>query len=49
MAALSLTYNIPAGFTLVLPINTGTITSINWGDSSPPDTSTTHVYAASNT
>ena len=40
---LVLVYNIPSGFTLELPINTGTIT---WGDGNT-DTSNSHTYASS--
>jgi len=47
---LSLTYeNIPAGFTLILPINTGSINSINWGPETLTDGVTTYVYTTAPT
>jgi surface protein len=47
MAALVLVYNITvSGFTLTLPINTGTVISINWNDGTT-NTSTSHTYASS--
>jgi surface protein len=49
MASLVLVYNITvSGFTLTLPITTGTIISINWGDGIT-NASTSHTYATSNT
>ena len=41
---LELVYNIPAGFTLTLPINTGTITSIEWGDGTTNYNTVPHTY-----
>jgi surface protein len=49
MEALVLVYNITVpSFTLTLPINTGTIDLIDWGDGTT-DISTSHTYATSNT
>ena len=49
MSTFDLVYTaIPAGFTLILPIIGGTVTSIDWGDLST-DALTTHIYAASGT
>ena len=41
--------NIPAGFTLTLPITGGSISSINWGPVTLTDGVTTYVYATSGT
>jgi surface protein len=55
MAALELTYVFPSGFTLVLPIFNGTITSINWGDGNTTyntgdyNADKTHVYSSGGT
>ena len=48
-SALVFVYNITvSSFTLTLPINTGSITSINWGDGTT-NTLKTHTYANSGT
>ncbi len=47
MSALVLKYTFPtSGFALTLPISTtdGTLTSVDWGDLTTPDTSYTHTY-----
>jgi surface protein len=55
MSALQLTYVFPSGFTLVLPIFNGTITSINWGDGNTTYSTgdytadKTHVYSSGGT
>jgi surface protein len=52
---LELTYVFPSGFTLVLPIFNGTITSINWGDGNTTvgtgnfDADKTHTYSTAGT
>jgi surface protein len=52
---LELKYIVPAGFTLVLPIFNGTITSINWGDGNTTyntgdyTADKTHVYSSGGT
>jgi surface protein len=52
---LELTYVFPSGFTLVLPIFNGTITSINWGDGNTTyntgdyTADKTHVYSSGGT
>ena len=51
-APLSLTYDITIpGFELILPISGigSTITQVDWGDGSTPDTLTTHIYTSSGT
>jgi len=46
MSLLNLVYTaIPAGFTLVLPIQGGTISNVSWGDAGFGTTLTSHVYA----
>jgi surface protein len=47
MSDLVLTYTSPAGgFALTLPISTtgGTLTNVDWGDGTTPDTSYSHTY-----